>query len=49
MKQMYDSIYEIYMRAGIAKKLDTPVFQDMNGKVVMEEEQFGEAVDIQIL
>jgi hypothetical protein len=46
--QMYDVIYDELVDAGVAIKLDSPVFTDRNGKEVSKNERFGKEQDIKI-
>ena len=46
---MYDNIYNTYVVAGVAKRLETPCFQDVHGNNVPEETKYGERIDIEML
>jgi hypothetical protein len=46
---MYDVIYNEMVGAGVARLRDAPVFLDRSGDIVEEEENFGEAVDLEII
>ena len=46
---MYSVIYDELVDAGVAMKLDTPVFTDRDGNEVNKYEHFGKEQDIKIL
>jgi hypothetical protein len=45
---MYDVIYDKFVDAGVACVRDTTVFLDRAGNTVAEEDQYGEAVNLEI-
>src|SRR5687768_2586837 len=49
IRQMYDSIYNTYIEAIVAKALDSPVFQNIHDNLVSENKYYGELIDIEIL
>src|SRR5688500_17788077 len=49
VSHIYDEIYNTFITAGVATVQDVPVYQDINGNIVMEEEKYGELIDINIV
>lgn len=49
ISQMYDRIYETFVKARVAVKLDKPVSNDIQGNVVTEDLQYGLPCDTEIL
>ena len=48
IRQMYDVIYDEMVDAGVAVKLDTPIYTDRKGNEVEESKRFGLKQDIKI-
>ena len=43
--QVYNAIYDTYIKAGVAICQEQPVYQDMKGNFVNKEQQYGELID----
>ena len=46
---MYDKIYHTFITTGVARNLEVPVYQDIDGKVVSEDDRYGELIDLKML
>ena len=46
---MYDAIYDTFVKAGVAKHLLEPVYQDMKENVVPAGFHYGELIDIKLV
>ena len=46
---MYNKIYAAYIKAGVALKQNHPVYQDIEGKPVDKDKQYGKLISLEIM
>ena len=46
---MYGAAYDTYLKAGVEKTREVPVYQDIHGNIVPEDKKLGEVIDIEML